>query len=183
MKYFDLIGEKCASFFHYEIFDSIKSAYCTTQSESRLDYVDHFKKYVELIKISEINPKLKQKYNNSEAIEITFKVGNINMSSKISTVINLRDAIASNLNILPATLKLVSIEEGCVIVTFLIPTVVAEILFANANKLNSKQVERFQSLSIIWVKCGNFMQMFIPGLDHHHQVMSISKKSNSGEMH
>ena len=184
---FDLIGEKCASFFHYEIFDSIKSAYCTTpldDEKPKLDYVEHFKKYIELIKISEffnINPKLKEKYSNSETIENTFKVGKINMSSKISTAINLRDAIASNLDILPATLKLVSIEEGCVIVTFLIPTVVAEIIFANVNKLNSQQVERFQSLSIFWLRCGNFMQRFIPELDHQEDTL-ISQSHYSGEI-
>ena len=182
---FDLIDETCASFFHYEIFDSIKNEYCTTQldhEKSKLNYVDHFKKYVELIKISEffyINPKLKEKYSDSETIEITFKVGKINMSSKISAALDLRDAIATNLKIMPTTLKLVSIEEGCLIVTFLIPTVVAEIIFANDNKLNSEQIERFQSLSIFWLKCGNFTQKFLPD----HQDTLISQIPNSGEMH
>lgn len=171
---FDLIGEKCASFFHYEVFESLKKEYCTTYLDKKLNYKEHFDDYAELLKISEffdINPKLKEKYDNSESTKNTFKVGNISVSNKISSVINLRDAIASNLNMLPATLKLVGIEEGCVVVTFLIPTMVAEIVFAHANILNSKQVETFKSLSIFWLKCGNFMQTFLPELDHQEGML------------
>lgn len=160
---FDLIGDECASFFHYDIFQSMKKEFCTASDceNPKLMYSEHFKKYVELHKISKflcINSNLKTKYTDASK-ELTFKIDNIRMCDKLGKIVALRQAIATILNVKPSALRLVGIEEGCMVVTFLTPTAVAECIFfayGNMLKISEKQKQDFQSLSVLWLKYGSF---------------------------
>ena len=161
---FDLIGDNCASFIHYDIFQFIMEEYCTDpdSKDPKLNYSEHFRDYISRHKISEffdINSRLKEKFSD-DSKELVFKVDNIKMSSKVITVENLRHAIAENLGIKPSTLKLVNVEEGCVVITFLIPHVIAKIIFAPGEKLHERQATQFRSLSIQWLKCGAYEVAF-----------------------
>ena len=158
---FDLIGKECASFYHYDIFQSIKEKFCAKCKHPDLNYSKHFQDYIKQLKISEffsINPNLKKEFSDSE--ELAFKIGSIKMDDKVDVLENLKFGIAKILGVNPSTIKLVSVEKGCVIVNFLIPTAVAEIIFASSNKLSGNQIEQFQSLSVLWIKCGDYFMDF-----------------------
>lgn len=121
-----------------------------------MKYPEHFKIFINLHKISEFfesNPKLRGKY--SGASELVFKIENIEMSDKLCKIVNLRYAMAAILKQKPSKLELVSVEKGCLLVAFLIPTAVAEVIFAADEMLSTNQIKELRSLSILWLKCGD----------------------------
>lgn len=147
----DLIGNECASFLHCDIYQSILEKYCSDIDHDELKYSEHLKAYINSIKVSEflvINPELK-KLAATTTNTIAVKV-DIVMSSKFVKIVDLQTVLASILGVWPSKLTLVSIEEGCVIVTFTVP---AKILEKERLKENS---EELQSLSVLWLKCGNY---------------------------
>jgi hypothetical protein len=166
---FDLIGDECASFFHYDIFQSIQKEYCTAEDceNPKMKYSKHFKDYVSLHKITEffkINPKLKTKYTTDESRELTFKIENIDMSDKLGKIVNVRKAIAAILDTIPSALRLINIEEGCILVTFLIPTALAEVVY----RTSAHQREQLRSLSVLRLRCGDYL------LDLTHSDRQVS---------
>ena len=155
-KIFDIVS-KCASFFHYHIFQRLQDEFCEasdSESKPQLKYSEHFKNFINLHKISEfldMNPQLKIKYTGSE--ELVFKIDDIQMSDKLVKVVDLLHAIARILKVKPSELQLVNIEKGCVLVTFLSSAAVAETI----PELLADQKKEFQELSIIsiYIKCGD----------------------------
>ena len=63
--------------------------------------------------------------------------------------------MATALNENPSALRLVSIQEGCMEVTFLIPTVKADTIFTGDWKQVSDQSEELQAASLISITCNN----------------------------
>ena len=155
-KVFDLVGDECASFFHYDIFQRIQNEFCEAsdcESNPKLKYSEHFKAFVNLHKISEFfdtNPQLKMIHTGSE--ELILKIADIQMSDKLVKVVDLQHAIANILKVKPSELQLINIEDGCILVTFYISAAVAETI----PTLSAEQKEGFQELSIISLKCGNY---------------------------
>jgi hypothetical protein len=82
---------------------------------------------------------------------------------------DLRKAVAGILHLRVSALRIFSVEEGCVIVTFLIPCQVADFLFSGDSVFTSEDVTEFQSLSVLWVKCNGrvyeFKNLQIPTRD------------------
>ena len=53
----------------------------------------------------------------------------------------------------PSALRLLhNIEEGCVVVTLLIPALVADFIFSRDNAFSTEEVKEFQVLSILWLE-------------------------------
>lgn len=75
----------------------------------------------------------------------------IEFTSKVARVVNLKSSLAALLGLRPSALRLFSIEEGCVIVTFLIPDFVADTIFGADKRMSISQKEGFQSLSVLRV--------------------------------
>ena len=177
-KIFNLLAKKCTSFVHYDIFQCIKEKYCNDIDSEELNYSEHFKQYIKMYKISEffaINPDLKKKFSDDskdladDSKELVLKIDSINLSSKVIEVDNLRQVIAETLGLRPSVLRLVSIEEGCVIVTFLIAKAVGDIIFHPGKELSESQRERFRSLSVQWLRYGSYeITNFAKELSLHH---------------
>ena len=156
-KIFDLIGEEHASFLNCGVFLKIQERFCSDVKCKELNYSDCLKEYLEKLKIEEFYskyPPLKAlKDGDSKIIQLKL---DIEHTKKISKIIDIEHAIAAILGIDPLTLRLVDIGKGCVVVTFLIPAFVADIIFAPDRKCTSRQAENFRGVSILWLKCGKY---------------------------
>ncbi len=56
----------------------------------------------------------------------------------------------------PSALELVDIEDGCVIVTFLIPASIADAIFISDKVFTSQQEDKFRAASVLWLKCNGY---------------------------
>ena len=95
-----------------------------------------------------LNPAL-ERYSGEKELTLKFELKLLD--SKIATLLDLKNAIAAILRVQSSALRLLSANEGCLVVEFLIPEFIANRIFA--EKLTSKQVKNFQGLSVIWLKC------------------------------
>ena len=148
----------CATFLHYDVFHLIQKQYKVAISEE-LNYPEHFKAYINKHKLSEFiktNPKLEKIIIpvTSERLILKFDIPH---TSRVARVIDLKVSIAKILHLKPSALQLLNIDKGCVEVTFLIPSNVADFVF---KKLSSKQIEELQVLPVIWLKCHHYNYHF-----------------------
>ena len=158
---FIVLTTECCSFMDVDIFQSIIDEYeIDTNSDVKLQYSEHLKSYLLNHKISEfimINPKL-DRFKNSDKLVLKF---NTDLSSSITKVLDLKSAIADILGLKSAAaLRLLSIKEGCVVVTFSILSTVAESILARG--LTAKQEADIRALSVVWLKCGDYKLEEIP---------------------
>ncbi len=72
--------------------------------------------------------------------------------TRLSKLCELKRPIAKILNVNPSTLYLCGIEEGCVMVTYLIPVAVADVIFCKGKKFTKKEKREFRYLSVKWLK-------------------------------
>lgn len=157
-KIFNLLLLEYASFFNYDIFQSILEKYYDLEDQEKFQYKKHFKFYIDTHTVSNfiaINPRLEKFTDVSQSDKITLKF-DIKLTDKISKVFDCKGAVASILGIPTSALRLLSIEEGCVIVTFLIPESIANGIITTEKKFTTEEVEEFRTLSILWLKYGSF---------------------------
>ena len=155
-KVIDLLGKECASFLNYEIYKSIQDYFCGGVDCDDFKYPERLKAYIDMHKVKEffaVNPQLEK--ITEASIKLCLKL-DIEVTTKVAKVVNLKSSVAALLGLNPSALRLFSIEEGCVIVTFLIPAFVADIIFTS-GRMTSKRVRSFHELSIQWIKCGDFI--------------------------
>lgn len=153
---FDVLTTEYASFINYDIFQYIIDKYRISERQE-LKYPEHLNSFVTKLKISEfvkINPLLKKFTSASK--KLILKV-HIKSTSRLAKITNLKVAIATILGLGSATLQLLDVNDGCVVVTFLIPTPVAELIFymGACTLLTEHQKEQFRALSILWLECNN----------------------------
>ena len=91
----------------------------------------------------------------------------------------LKAKISDILGIQASTLRLLSIEEGCVVVKLLIPTSVAHYLFPEDRKFSAQQEEEFQDLSTQWLKCCSFYLNFKAPKAKNIKATQISIQGNN----
>ena len=152
---FDLIAIEYSSFLNYDVFRWIVDRHHLDNGQEEFQYPQHLKAYLNSHKISEfveINPLLKDFSDASK--EMVLKV-DIKLTSELAKLEQLRAAVAKILKLKPAALRLLDVEEGCVVVTFLIPSPVAEIIFSKHSVLTVEQVEEFQASKVIWLECND----------------------------
>ena len=152
---FQILTTDCCSFLHVGIFQSIMKKYDIKANTEDLKYSEHLKEYIDMHKISEllqVIPKLESGHLD-DSTKLTIKF-NVSLSSKVTKIFDLESAIAGILDLNPSALRLVSIEEGCVITTFLIPEAVAE--HFNKTSLTEQQKADINALSVPvkWLNCG-----------------------------
>lgn len=161
---FDVVTKECASFLNFEIFQCIVKEYKIDHGQEALKYPMFLEAYIKKNKISEfvyINPKLKLK-SNSEKLILKFDVDTM---CKLTRITDLQEAVANILKILPSAIELYDIEDGCVVVTFLLPKLVANKIFTRDKKFSLLEKQRFCSLSVVWLSCGNRKFHFKEDLD------------------
>jgi hypothetical protein len=153
---FDLLGDECASFLNYDIYQSIQDKYCSDIDCEDFKYPERLKAYIDkhnVIEFFDINPKLEVFTQASKKLKLKFE---IELTSKMARVVSLKSSIAALLGLRPSALRLFSIEEGCVVVTFLVPTFAADYIFPPGKNMNFGLAEDLQHLSVLRLTCGDF---------------------------
>lgn len=151
---FCILSEKCTNFLNCDIFQDIMEHYKISIDCEELNYMEHLKEYLNKHKVSEfvrINPKLKE-FEGTEKLHIKL---NIDPTTKLNKIFNIKHRICEILGLTNSSLlQILSIEEGCVLVTFLLPKAVADVIFkSDPNNFTKKQKEEFRKISILWLKC------------------------------
>ncbi len=152
---FDFLTTESASFLNYDIFETIMKKYRIVEDREDLKYHDHLRAYIEKHKIIEfvkINPLLKEKDGSTR---VTLKY-DIEITCSLAKVNDLKKFIAKILNLHPSTLQIVDIEEGCVVVTFLIPATVADAIFTPDTVFTPQQEEELQAASVLQLECNGY---------------------------
>ena len=153
-----LLDENCASFLDYGIFDDIVKEYGigenqTDKNREKLRYPEHLKAYAEKHKLSElikIIPELGKPTSDSEEVTLKFE---INLSKyRLANLLELKSIVSDILEIQESSLRLLSIKDGCVIITFQIISSVAHFAFRRGKSLTIQQIKGFRDLSAIWIK-------------------------------
>ena len=158
---FDLLFEEYASFLDYNIFELILKKYGTGKELKALKYPEHLKAYIEKHKIKEfvklypelLNPKLQKLDNVSKELVIKFSV---KRTQNLSTLKEVIGAVANILGIRPSTLRLCGVKKGCVLVTLLMPTSIADSLFTDSTVFSPEQECAFRAASVLWFECNGY---------------------------
>lgn len=148
---FDIINAEYATFLSYDIFQFMLDTYNINQGQEEFKYPEHLSDYLKEHNISEfveINPLLK-KYNTTASTELILKL-DIDSTSRLAKVMHLKTTIAKILRLRSAALRLLDIKDGCVVVTFLIPTHVAKVIF---NKLTKTEEKLVRALPVLRLEC------------------------------
>ena len=155
-KIFNLIGDKCASFLNYDIFQSILENYCSDMDCEQFQYPEKLQAYIDRHNIKEffeINPQLEKFVDKSKKLKLKI---DIDVTTKAAKIVDLKSSVASVLGLNPSALRLFSIEEGCVIATFLIPVSIAQAIFTRERGITSGQREGLRGLKVLWMKCDDY---------------------------
>ena len=159
---FNLLTLEWASFLDHKIFQMIIKEFDIDQSQERLKYPKYLKDYVNMHKLSEfciINPLLENYTDASEKLVLKFDFELTNCS--IGKVKECTDIIARILDLRTTALRILSIEQGCVIVTVLIPAVSVDIIFP---ALSPKQCDDLKYRSVLWLECNDHIFDFEKGV-------------------
>ena len=142
------------NFLNYRIYKSLRDRFIPEEKDEAFNYPDYLKAYANKHRLSEfleINPKLKEIDINTLNNILHLKF-DIQASDKLINVLELQQSLAPLLEVKPSALQILNIEQGCVIVTFLIPAHVAEVAFQHVREFTPKQLSR---LSVKWIKLGD----------------------------
>lgn len=153
---FCLLVTECASFLNYEIFQSIINEYDIDTSQKKLAYPEYLNAYINKHKLSEfyeINPRLEDFTDDSKSLVLKF---GIELTSNVGSLKERTEAVANVLGLKPSALRLLSIREGCVIATLILPASVANAIFPSDKQFSSEQRSGFQALSVLWLKYNGF---------------------------
>ena len=148
---------KLVSFLNYEIIECIIDKFGTNKERREMKaYVEEVKEFAKKHKLAEfieINPDLKA----HDAMEkVTLKV-DIDEFQKLAEVMDLKCKLANILELRASTLSLLDVKKGCVVVTFLIPRSVANIIFNENREFTMEQFKEFKDMKPIrWLECGDF---------------------------
>ena len=157
---FNLLVTEYASFLNYNIFQLIEDKYQLNKGQEDLKYPEHLVAYINRHKVSEfieINPFLQKFTKTSKQLVLKF---DIESTCRLSNFLNLKKAVANILGLKSSALRLLSIAEGCVVVTFLLPAFIAEDIFTGENPLTQHQKQEFRTLAVLWLESNNCRIVF-----------------------
>jgi hypothetical protein len=149
---FNLLASKCTSFFNYNIFEFLATEYNISEDVEELKYSMHLDKYIKKHSIAEfitLNPALKVIESKSKKLMLKFDIA---LTCRLAKITDLRSHVAKVLNMNEAAVQLIDIEEGCLLLTFLIPSKVADILLASDTSFSQNDIEQFRSCSVLWLE-------------------------------
>ena len=155
------LSSSYASFLNCEIFQFLVDKYNLDDGDELFQYPKkHLKDFLKSHKISnfkDINPWLNKPEHSSTQLVLKL---DIEVTAELSKFLDVHEAVARALGLNSAALRIIDIKDGCVIVTFLISPNVAKILFNEHTSLTEEQVEAFQALSALWLKCNGYSFYF-----------------------
>ena len=166
---FEFLSLRFASFLNYDIFRCIVQEFGNDKDHKKLeDYTARLEEYVNKHKISEffdINPALKEhdkttKEHDKTAKKLILKV-DLEKFQKLAKITNLKRALAKIWDLKTSAVQFYGIEDGCILVIFLVPVCVADVIFVEENRSTIlKQAGCFQALSVQWLECDGFKVYF-----------------------
>lgn len=150
--------DKCTSFLNYHIFEKIVGRFDIDSGHEDLKYPEKLRKYIEKHAISEfiaINPVLSKYIDGTKKLVLLLDVEPI---CKFSKLVDIGQVVADIMNLDQSVLLIHSIEGGSVIITFLIPTSVAEVIFSGCKELIFSQEQKagLRKVSVKTLKCNNY---------------------------
>ena len=150
---FNILSTEYASFLNYDVFACIIEEYDLDEGQDKLKYPEYLEGYIKQHKLSEfmdINPLLKNFSDSSKKLVLKF---DIEVTCGLAKMHEITKAVASALGLRKSALRILDVEDGCVVLSFLIPTPVADAIFTPEKKFTPQQVDYFRSLSLLWLKC------------------------------
>ena len=173
-KVFDTLG-KFTSFLNYDLFEYVIEKYKIERKEA-LEYPDHLDKYINGIKITEFNIIKPIETNITDETKQLIIIMPCNSTCHLANVRNLRKHVANVMNLDRSGVLIYDIGVGSVVVTFLIPTSVAEFIFTEDHYFTPQLVKCFESLHIQQLKCNGRIYHFrshVSGMSYVHMSMCI----------
>ena len=159
---FNLLAKEYASFLNYGIFEYIIETYDIDKDNEKLKYPEKLKAYIKRHKISEfvkINPLLESFVDTSEQLSLILKV-DIDATCRLAKIKDIETELADILELKPVALRIYDVKDGCVVVKFLIPRPVAEVIFNRDTVFTEDQTQQFQALRAKWLECNGFKYIF-----------------------
>ncbi len=153
---FIFLKTKCTSFLDFEIFENILDYFKISKDHERLKYCEHLETFIHKHKISEfvmVNPLLEKYTKDSEKLILKY---NVEQTCRLAKVKNLKRFIAKILDLNPSALQIIDIEEGCVVVTFLIPASVANAVFTPDTSFAPQQEDELRANSVLRLECNGY---------------------------
>jgi hypothetical protein len=150
---FNILSAEYASFLNYDVFACIIEEYDLDEGQERLKYPDHLEAYIKkhkLCEFMEINPLLKDFSDSSKKLVIKF---DIEETCSLAKMQEITKSVACALGLRKSALRILDVEDGCVVLSFLISSPVANAIFTPEMKYTAQQVESFRSISLLWLKC------------------------------
>ena len=179
---FNVLNRNYATFLNYEIFLNIAEEYGVDPDDEKMKYPKYLDDYIRMHKLSEfeeINPLLKNVKCGSNDMVLKFDIA---MTCSLAKLQEYTLNIADILGLRPSALRLLSIEEGCVVITLLIPAPVADVIFSSDKTFTTVEKKQFQALSVLWLKCNDYVYDFSKHLDLQNPKEK-SQNTNSGIAH
>ena len=177
---FNVLNRNYATFLNYEIFLNIAEEYEVDPDHEKMKYPEYLDDYMRMHKLSEfeeIDPLLKNvKCGSNDIMVLKFDIA---MTCSLAKLQDYTLNIADILGLKPSALRLLSIEEGCVVVTLLISASVADFIFNRNKTFTTVEKKRFQALSVLWLKCNDHVYDFSKFLGLQND-QKPKEKSNSG---
>lgn len=179
-----LVLEYC-SFLNCDIFEMIVKHYGSDTGQNEMKYPNLLKAFVDRHSIGDLI-QVKPLIGTDVDIlmrKIMLKV-NIDLSCKLSTLVEMRRQLARILGITPAGLRLIAVEGDCIITFQVLGSLAGQIFNGDkASILTQEKMWKLQGLLIQWLKCGGYEWDFtgdIPGnftrnkMHHYMQSMFYS---------
>ena len=155
------------NFLNYHIYESLRGKFIPEEWDESFKYPDYLKDYASKHRVSEflgISPKLKEIDINTSNNILHIKF-DTQASDKLISVLELQQSLAPLLEVMPSALQILNIEQGCVIVTFLIPAHAANLAFQHVREFTPEQLSR---LSVKWIKLGDSEKVSTEGKGEQH---------------
>lgn len=160
-----ILKKECTSFMNYKIFQGLIKNFELDEGQEHLKYPKMLQDYINLHKISEfieIQPVLSELTKDNKELILVL---DIEPTCKLSGLVDLGKAVAKLMGLKQSALLIHDIKESCVVVSYLIPTLVAELIFTSDKIFSEEQEEEFRRLSVRRLECNSVVFEFASGKD------------------
>ena len=150
---FDILGECCSFLDCNPLWEIIREYKIDGDAvvRYRQEQNDYVRKHITPQDFIPLN------HADENSSRITLKFDLHELTRVLDDVMKLKDAVARILGLEPSALRILDIRCGCIELTLLIPTLVADVLFNKETVLSPEQVKQFQDLSLMWIQYDVYM--------------------------
>lgn len=150
---FASLSSQYPHFLEYDIFEQILKQFAANENHEALNYPTHLKNYIKVRKIEDFIEQhipLHKLDNSSKMISIKF---NIESTKSLGALVEVIGNVADALGLNTSTLQLYDVKKGSMVVTLLISTTIADVIFTSKTAFTTEQKDRFQAASVSWFEC------------------------------